>query len=536
MKANQLNIDLSDIETGIATPTGDTGQSRIAINVVASWIGQFVFIVAGFILPRMIDRHISQEALGVWDFTWSVVAYFSLVQGGIVSSVNRYVAKYRSEGDMKGLNCAVSSVSCILAIMGVVVLGLSVAVAAWLPDLFSKQLNYYQRDAQWLVLLLGSSIAVQIIFSGYGGVITGCHRWDLHNLIFGGTRLGVLVGSIIILLLDAGLIGLAALNLFGELAGWMTRCFAAYHICPGLKVRLSHVRWSQASKMLVFGGKSFIPSVAKLILTHTTSIFIVGYLGPAALAIYSRPRALVRHAQTILAKFSYVITPTASALQATGRNDELRKLLINTARWSGYITLPLIVTLVILGGPLLNLWMGSVYEEKGAAVLVVLALGNTASIIVKAVQGILVGINAHGRPGLANLIAALISMALTAVALGPMQGELLSAALAVTVPSVIVDGIYVPFYACRRLKIPFYEYLIETLRGPILAMIPLTLTLASVSVVFAEKPLLCLISGGTVGAATVFVFYWLWVIPASVKAKIKEWLSRKWGRRAEESV
>lgn len=81
-----------------------TGRDRITRNVLASWGGYGVFIVAGFIMPRLIDTRIGQEALGVWDFAWSLVAYFSLVQAGVVSSVNRFVAKYQAVGDLDGVN------------------------------------------------------------------------------------------------------------------------------------------------------------------------------------------------------------------------------------------------------------------------------------------------------------------------------------------------------------------------------------------------------------------------------------------------
>ncbi len=45
-----------------------SGRDRMAWNVFTSWAGYIVFIVAGFVLPRFIDRHVSQAGLGVWDY------------------------------------------------------------------------------------------------------------------------------------------------------------------------------------------------------------------------------------------------------------------------------------------------------------------------------------------------------------------------------------------------------------------------------------------------------------------------------------
>ena len=58
---------------------------------MVGWLGQLVFVVSGFILPRMIDANLGKETLGIWDFAWSLITYFDFIYGGLLSSVNRYV-------------------------------------------------------------------------------------------------------------------------------------------------------------------------------------------------------------------------------------------------------------------------------------------------------------------------------------------------------------------------------------------------------------------------------------------------------------
>jgi len=42
-----------------------TGQDRMFRNVIASWAGHLVFIIAGFVMPRQIDQTIGQVGLGI---------------------------------------------------------------------------------------------------------------------------------------------------------------------------------------------------------------------------------------------------------------------------------------------------------------------------------------------------------------------------------------------------------------------------------------------------------------------------------------
>ena len=185
-----------------------TGKDRLVGNVIYSWLAHFVLIVSGFIMPRVIDHQLGQDLLGVWDFAWSLVSYFGLVQAGVGSSVNRYVARYRAASDIAGINRIVSSATFILVLAGLLVLVLTIAVSLLLPSLFGDRLGDNLSDAQWVVFFLGISLVAQIAITAFNGVLTGCHKWGIHNFIKSGGHLAIVIGMIFILLRGGGLPGL----------------------------------------------------------------------------------------------------------------------------------------------------------------------------------------------------------------------------------------------------------------------------------------------------------------------------------------
>ena len=97
------NNDYDETAISIEAEADLSGRNRLFRNVLSSWAGHLVFIISGFIMPRMIDTHAGQSGLGVWDFGWSLVSYFGFVQAGICSSVNRYMAKYRAVNDVQSV-------------------------------------------------------------------------------------------------------------------------------------------------------------------------------------------------------------------------------------------------------------------------------------------------------------------------------------------------------------------------------------------------------------------------------------------------
>ena len=495
-----------------------TGRSRMAWNVVASWAGHMVFVVAGFIMPRLIDRHLGQVELGVWDFGWSLVSYFGLVQVGVGSSVNRYVARYRAANLPRELNCAIASVMCIQMVVALIIAGLT-AGATWLvPSLLTGQLGSHVDAARWVVFLLGTSLAIQFVFDAFNGVVTGCHRWDLHNGINAGFYALIVAGMIVILHEGRGLKSIATVYVVGVVVTEITRAFVAHRVCPELHIRLRDASWSRCLEMLTFGGKSFLNSLSRLLMYQTNSLLIVGFLGPAALALYSRPRSLVGNAQTFVSKFSYVLIPTTSSLQAAGQHEELRSLMVNSGRYAAYMALPMVLLLVIMGDPILSLWMGSKYSQ--GMVLAILAVGHLTEMTRQPIVSVLTGMNLHGRLGFINLGAAVVSVTLSAITLGVLHWGLVGAALSLAVPLVLVNGIFVPVYACRRLDMPVWRYLSEANRKPLLLVVPFAVILVASRLCFVGYSSGALAYGLPIASAVLLITYWYRVFSAEDRGRM----------------
>ena len=523
MNRGLTQVKLSDMSQDIdkersEMPDDLTGRDRMVGNVLASWVGHSVFIVAGFIMPRMIDRRLGQELLGVWDFAWSVVAYFSLVQAGIVSSTNRYVAKHRASHDIDGINRSVSSVTCVLFVMASVIALLALGISLLLPAILSDRLGAHSVDVRYVVLLLGVALAVQVVASGFGGVVTGHHRWGIHNAIHAGGHTLTVAAMVVVLCTGGGLIGLAVANLVGQIVAQATRCVVAHFVCPGLRVRLCHANWQTARRMLHFGGKTFMPRMGQLFVNQTVVITLAWFLGPAILAIYARPRSLIRHIRTLVAKFACVLTPTASSMQVAHRSKDLRDFFIASNRSAIFLVLPLVLLLAILGGPLLHLWMGPRYAND--TLVAVLAVGYLACLTQLATMSILAGLNAHGRPGLVILFGHILSLVLVFITLGFLAGGLTEAAIAVVIPSTLVNAVYVPLYACRLLKISVREYFSLAIRTPLLCVIPFGMCLFISRLAFPDRPFVALACGGTVGLTCLFVLYWKYALTPSLKERV----------------
>lgn len=499
-------------------PEDLTGRSRLASNVVFSWSGYLVVIVAGFIMPRFINEYVGQTLLGIWDFAWSIVNYLSLQSMGVGSSVNRYVAKFRAKGDVEGLRVAVSSVVVIQICIAIMVTLSTIAIYWLMPYFFSNRLGEHTETAQWVIALLGGSVAIQMAFDASRGIMTGCHRWDLYNIINAVSRASTVIGMIVALVLGGGLKSLSVLYFFIILVTEISRMMISLRICSELKVKLKYVSLSQAKKMLMFGFKTVIASMPPFILIQTINIFLVGFAGPAMLAIFSRCTALVRHIETLVNKFAFILTPTAGSLQSTGQLHDLKVFFKETTKYGVAITLPLLLFLVVDGDLLLTIWMGPDFAEGLA--LAILAAGYLLPISQSSVMRILMGMNLHGKIGLISLIVNVAALAIGAAIVSYLGWDLEKSAILVSVPLTIGNGIIVPIFGCKKLRIPLYDYFLNSFIAPILCNVPFLISIVIIRQMFNSGNWNVVIASLIVGGLVLLPLYVIFVLEKNARKKI----------------
>lgn len=534
---------------GTGTPAADqvaqpvrtedlTGRNRLGWNVAASWGGYLVFIVAGFVMPRLIDGYIGQVSLGIWDFCWSLVHYLNVASLGVGSSVNRYVARFRANQDEAALCRAVSSVVCIQLVIGLVV-ALITALLVWcLPIFFSDRLGAELEDARWVVGLLGASVATQMALDVFRGVMTGCHRWDIYSALNAGGYSISVFGMITALVLGGELRSLSAVYFVVVVVTELVRMMLALRICPELRIRIHDADWRQLKEMLRFGGKTVVASLPPLITVQTTNVFVAGALGPAALAVFARPVALVRHVETFVQKFSFVLTPTAGAMQGAGKDGDLRKFMIDSTRYGVALTLPMVMVLGVFGDHILRMWMGPNYEA--GPLLAVLAAGYFLPVSQSPTLRILMGMNLHGRVALLNLLVIVVVYTTGVAVLAVWGWSLLGAGCLVAVSLTAGNGITIPVFACRKLGVPLREYVREVFTIPVSCGVVFALWLTAAHFMFPGRGVGEFLVGSLGGVVLLGTLYWYWLLPDSWRVRLLGKLeslvgTRKWRRTANRS-
>ena len=502
-----------------------TGQERLTWNVLVSWASQLITIVLGFVLPRMIDQQLSQVSLGIWDFAWAIVSYLTIVDFGVGSNAARYVAQFRIEQLPARLNEVVSSAHFVQVLVSVAVVLLTLAaffiLGRWLPAGMSTHVD----DARYLVLLLGLGFAIQMYFDAYRGVLTGCHRWDVHSAINSMQNILAAVGMIAVLLNGHGLISLAMAYVAASTMAEITRFLAARHFCPEARPRIRLVNLRDLEKVAVFGFKNVLVMAGPLIVQQTMNMLITMRLGPAMLAVFVRPTAIIRHLETFIFKFAFVLLPTASSLQQQGRHEDLRKFAIETSRVGWALAVPGGVFLLVMGPQLIELWMGPGYVVR--ELIMILAIGGTLSAANRPAYRILFGLDNHGTAAAASMVIYGGVLVAGLVAMLWFDGGLVTAAFIFVIGDVLFGLVIVPHQLAKSLGMTWIGYIWAVSHRVLLIGGFSYLVLLFVHFSLRESLAINVLLGAALHGALVGVMYWRLVLSDGLKASVRKLIWRR---------
>ena len=492
----------------------ESGKNKLERNVLYNWAAQFIQVISGFIIPRLIGDSLGQIQLGIWDFAWSIVSYLSLAQFGTTATVNRFVARYQSTGDQRGLNRTASSALAILTGGAVIVITITLALFFTLDKFFSDKLGDDLITAQWIVLILGTKVAIATSLSAFGGILTGHHRWDVFNGIHIGSNILSLASMYTILTQGYGIIALSIAYSVATILGVFIRVAVSLKMYPDIKYKLEFVHLTTIKEIWRFGRRSFIPTIGKLISNQGLNILILAKLGPAALAVYARPRSLVRHLNSFIARYSIVLIPTISSLHSQGQMNEVRKLAIRAASIGSYIAFPIIIILSIFGGEIIYVWMGEEYRND--ILITSLSLAYALQIIQLPLSKILAGLNEHSLIGTLSFCGSIATLFASYICLTYFNLGILSITACIAFPTLLIYGLFLPLHVCRKLELDYGTFLAKIWIRPIIANLPIIICLLASKHAIGPRwysPFAEIIVGTGVQSAT----YWFFVISEETK-------------------
>jgi|GEM_PF-4838955 len=474
-------------------------------------------IAIGFIMPRLINDELGQAQLGIWDFCWSIVNYISLAELGMGSSVSRFVAVSVTKNDRNMLCETINSIF----FSQIVLLGVAAGAIYFAFSLGHDRLQGFIPEsaagALDVLTILGIAVVYQLICSSSRGVMNGLHRWDITNIINTAGRVVSSIAMIVALFIGNDLQSIAIAYLATTIAAESFRFIYAFKLADGLVIHPQYFKTRTALRMAKFGLGQFLFEGLPVFFIQGFNIVVMGLLGPASLAVFSRTFALVKYIEMFVSRFTRIIVPSVASLSTTKDSAEVQDLFLKCTKYSLAITIPSMLLNCLLGPTLIKIWMGDNYVDL--ALIFTLSLGYILPVSMSTSMNVLIGLNRHIFPTVINALILSSGIGACLMFVGKSSASLSLVSLYVSITLIVSYGIFTPAYCSRALHISPKRLTNSAFKAPLLCNIPLiAYTIYSHGMVGSDNTHVALFLGAMLITGGL---YWTYLFPNKIKNKLR---------------
>lgn len=417
-------------------------------NILAGWGAHVVTVLIGFFLMPFIIATVGEAQYGAWVFINALAGYAGLVYAGFGATICRYVSDLSAKKEWARLNQFVSSIQAIYFVSAAIAILISCGFA-WMAGFLDKWDSLPTNEVRISIMIVGTTIALGMIGSVYGGVLIGMQRLDMkHGIdVFAGVTRLVLV--LVCLQQQFGLITLAFIFFAATLVDNIISAICAYRIVPTLSIAPWHTRKDVMKECFGFSAFTAIAMVAESLIFFTDTVVIGIILGPLAVVPYQIGQRIAQMIQVPVTQIGEAILPKAGELHAQQGHGRLAEVVGKGMSLAFLITGGFLIGSAYFGEMLIVTWIGKSYTSA-ALVLTILVGAQMVALPMVVARKALLGMGEVRVPAFIDLFEAGVNLLLSIILIQFMG--IIGVALGTLFPIIVIElAIFLP-YASRALS------------------------------------------------------------------------------------
>lgn len=445
---------------------------QTAENVVSGWVSLLVHLAVGFFLSPLILHKLGDDAFGVWVLIFSLTGYYGLLDFGIRFSIVRYVAKFMSCRDEEQLTRFLNTSLVAYSAIALLVLALTGLGILGLTSLFHVPPNLVPAS-RLLLLIVGVEIAVGFPLGVFAGVLEGLQKFSWLNLT--QILFTLLRALFIVIILEWGgrLLSVALVTVVLNLLSYGLLVGMVFRVLP-VRLGPKFVDRGAFRQMGTYSSVAFLIMVADRLRFESDAVVIGMFLSSTAITYFTVGLKLVAYPTAVVQSLAQVFTPMASHSDAVGDLDRLQKIFLAGNRACALTIFPMCVVLIVLGKPIIEVWVGAKYLSS-YAILLLLIVPKTLYLAQAASTKILLGMSRHRTLALVFLLEGCANLTLSILLL--RHFGILGVALGTAIPLVCTSLFFLPRHVCRLLRVPVRAFLSQAYFVPFVLCSPMVAAL-----------------------------------------------------------
>lgn len=389
------------------------------------------------------------EGFGILTLIGSVIGYFGVLDINLSSGSIKYLAQFHAQKDPARFNETFWFGLFFYGLLGLVGALTLLFSASWLVTHFFKVSASLRADTLLTLHIAALGFALSQLQNYLLVVPQALQRYDRSAQVEAFFGVVVNIVSAVVATAGGGMAGvigarvlIAAVNSLWML--WLIRSL-------GVGLRPRWPRRDIRVLLTQFSAYAYLSRLASMLHIHGDKLIIGTLAGPVALTFYTVPAQLATRILGLCFRLSSVIYPRVSALAATGQEDRLRLLYLDSTRLLTYLNLMVLGIIALAGEEFLRRWVGEEFVAAGYPVLLLITL----SLLVDSLTNIPSLVNdGLGHPRVTGRFA--LARGIIGVGLvygGTLTGGIIGAAAAHLLASILMTSLFLHYVHGRTVPI-----------------------------------------------------------------------------------
>ncbi len=335
----------------MAPPVGT--EALIRKNTLTNYLLVAVKLVEGILVTRWMFSYLGKEYYGFWALLWSLFIYVLVFDFGFSKAAQKCTAERLFEEDIGSYNRITSAVFSLQWLISLVILGITVAAAVFLPELTRESDPEYLRYGRLVLLVFGAGIALTFPTGMFPEILVGMKLIYVknHALILG--RLLELFGVLAVFKFGGSLLALVIFTISLNFFLNMLMFIELKRRIAGFRLRLIG-DWTTLRSLMNFSLFSYLASIANLIIRKTDRVVLSVICGLEAVGIYQLGTRLPELAENMTMQYQDNVTGYTAELCKRNEIAALREIVLKGIKLTVFLAGGMVALGIPLAGDLMK--------------------------------------------------------------------------------------------------------------------------------------------------------------------------------------
>lgn len=419
----------------------------------------FVNIVATLILMPFLIHGLGERSYGMWAMIGTVVAYYNVLDFGLASTNERFMARSFASQDDNEASSVFSTALTLSCLIGLIFAIITAGISFSSPWFFTNDLEIHQF--KYTFLILGLNLGLSFPFFTIEGALAA--RLLYEKIALARITATVFRTATAIAVVGAGhsLIALAFVIFATSMLFRLIIIVLFVRNIPNLKFSLSRFSRANFQEMFHHGKYVFLGNLSSNAHFRLSNIIVGSIAGLAAVTIYTVASRLSEYLQSLVQRVFQMFLPVFTQIEARNTPAAFEKTFWDTFQLNIISTVVAFGLAILFGRYFIEVWLGSGFESSYELFLIL-----SCGLALKQMQ--ITGLQAlmaksrHKHTNLYELAESIAAIAL-AILLGREYG-LKGIATGIVLPMLINKALLQPAVACRDLNLSLRRYYATLLR------------------------------------------------------------------------